>query len=286
MTVAPATTGTLNVATTGSNSQILESLYNQIAVLEMIEMMQNCGLVWNKISPTQWQSTLVIGNDVWDIYLTQMPTFNNVIMDIRRNTVFFASLNSNDLSFISDLFNQIETNDDFAKDTSFLQDVQQFLECGPQTDDEYTTGVGLWANGTHIFHYTANPQVLPAGVLGSVGVDDGSGKFFSVIYNPLVVPAGLWASGDITINDIVVDPFGVLGGGAAIVEDEILIVPAGVIVPGPGVDDGSGRLLEINNPASGIDGPRGSGVAVNTEFFYSIVIAPAGALAGGAAIIS
>lgn len=113
-----------------SDNEVLASLYKQIAVLEMIEKLKGCGLIWNQISNYQFQAIVEQSADVWEIYLTKISAGSSVIMDFSKNGSFFYSLNSDDEPNIVNMFDEISTDEDYEKDKEIMRDIQQTEVCG------------------------------------------------------------------------------------------------------------------------------------------------------------
>jgi hypothetical protein len=110
-----------------SETEALKGLYKKIAVLEMVEKLKNCGLVWNSINPYQYHTVVIQDEDVWDLYLTKMQ--EKVILDLRKNTLFFYSMNSEEESDLINMFDEITGDEAYQKDKTFLSDIQQAESC-------------------------------------------------------------------------------------------------------------------------------------------------------------
>lgn len=112
-----------------SSQEILSDLYNKITVLEMVEKLKACGLIWSKVSSIQFRTTIQKNNDVWDVHLTKVPGTSSVVMDLRKNMVYYRSINSEDDPNLLVMYQEVEGDDSYDKDKALMRDVQQIENC-------------------------------------------------------------------------------------------------------------------------------------------------------------
>ena len=91
------------------NIDELSSIYKKIVALEIIGRFSDCGMVWNKIEPKKYTTSWQDQDVLWDAYLSKMSD-DNIILDFRKNSKFFLSINSIENSYISDFYNDIDIN--------------------------------------------------------------------------------------------------------------------------------------------------------------------------------
>lgn len=108
-------------------NEVLRELYGKITVLETIEKLRNCGLVWNQISVNQYKSTVQQGTDVWDLHLTKMPS--KTVIDFLKNSQFVITISSEEDANVASLFDEIEVDQDYEKDKELLRDIQALEGC-------------------------------------------------------------------------------------------------------------------------------------------------------------
>jgi hypothetical protein len=189
-----------------SNAAELSSLYKQIFVMEMTEKSKDCAIFWNRKSASQYQTTVNRDGYIWTVYLTKMPNGIAVIMDFIRNSKLIYSVSSGDNSDVSDLFYYIEGLDETDKDDLLMQDIQQFVGCGPKKYYEHMHE-GAIVGGVAL----ENSFFLMMG--GSVV---SGGIFSEFTYNPVIAARGVRAAGtalSAKIASYVIAPAGVLGSG-------------------------------------------------------------------------
>lgn len=107
------------------NIDELSSIYKKIVALEIIGRFSDCGMVWNKIEPKKYITSWQDQDGLWDAYLSKMSD-DNIILDFRKNSKFFLSINSIENSSIVDLYNEIDVDKD--EFNSFIE-IQQLPRC-------------------------------------------------------------------------------------------------------------------------------------------------------------
>lgn len=269
-----------------TNIAELGSVYKRIFVLDMIEKMKDCAVVWNQISPYQFSTAVLKDNIIWNVYLTKMPNGSTVTIDFTKAGRFYYSVNSDDDANVEELFNNIAEEDIADKDDALLRDIQQFQGCEPKKYREYPEGGvvvggrgafsinqgvsgGVWVAGDSDALYFIHPTT---GLLGPLGAGaaavDGT-------YNPVITPQGVLADGNyynIFRPDIGTD--GPLAGGAAFDFTTYQWFPTqGVLAAGLG--DVSQQMFFV--PTQGV--LAGGAASSSTE----IGITPNGVLAAGSA---
>jgi hypothetical protein len=214
---------------------ILTGLYHKIATLEMVESLRRCALIWHKITPYQFQATFKKGSDFWDIYLSKMPTYSNVIVDIWKNATYFGSLNSDNAPEILSLFNDLDDDDFYDQDKRLLHDIQVAEICGPVTYNIYPVPAGVVGNGTadvlcihRHFVVLSPPAARVSGYFDS----------FNNIQSFHTTGVGLRAAGTFASNDNIWNIIGDTNGPLAAGSSKVMLVvnffvtPAGVYADG------------------------------------------------------
>ena len=112
-----------------SNQQELSDIYRQISVMELIQKLEGCGVTWNQIGVGQYKVLVDDEGDIWEMFLTRMPSFSNIVLDVRRNGQHFYSVDSTVEASLIVMFNEIEGDAEFDKDRALMQDVQGFSDC-------------------------------------------------------------------------------------------------------------------------------------------------------------
>lgn len=111
-----------------TNQDDLKFLYRKISVLEMTEKLKSCGVLWNQVGPVTYRAEISQDDHVWEMNLTR-DTNGRVVMDFRRDAVYFYSISSDDDSYLVELFNAIEGDEAFEKDQELLRDISDMEGC-------------------------------------------------------------------------------------------------------------------------------------------------------------
>lgn len=112
-----------------TNQETLTELYKSIAVMEMMEKMKACGVVWNKIAPHQFRTEWQQGSDYWDIFLTKMPNGSTITMDFVKNLQHYYSVVSDKVGNLHAMYEELIDNDEYEKDKELMRAVQQIEGC-------------------------------------------------------------------------------------------------------------------------------------------------------------
>lgn len=112
-----------------TNNEELDKIYRRSTILEMVEKIKSCGMVWNKVSPNTYQSTYVVGEDVWDLNISKNYHNSVVTIDFRKNTSYFYMIDSDVDPEILVMFEDIEGDEDFQKDRKLLSDLSKMPDC-------------------------------------------------------------------------------------------------------------------------------------------------------------
>jgi hypothetical protein len=121
----------------------LQDLYNEALVREIIEKTKSCGVVWNSLGGTQFQSTEVQSNPpspdiVWNFFITKIQIGNasyKYTLDIKKDAVAYITINDGPLphtarnSVVKELYEIVEIivleMDSKLKETiRFVQNIQ------------------------------------------------------------------------------------------------------------------------------------------------------------------
>jgi hypothetical protein len=119
-----------------SNLSEIDALYKQIFVLDMIEKMKSCSMIWSQVSNTQYSTKLISSSITWNVVLSKLPN-GSVTLDLAKNGKHFYSINSGDNAKVAELFVELDDNEDELKDEALLRDIQQLVGCGPIIFDEF-----------------------------------------------------------------------------------------------------------------------------------------------------
>lgn len=131
-----------------SNDQELIDIYTKITSYEMVKSLQNCGTIWKQIGLSQYQTSLNVKNDFWDIFLSKDITTGRTILDFRKNTVYFYSITSDDNTSVNEMFNEI-SEDVLNKDAQILSDINQ-LPWGCRKKYDIVMNGGVFASGNSV----------------------------------------------------------------------------------------------------------------------------------------
>ena len=112
-----------------TNNENLDVVYRRVSILEMVEKIKSCGMVWNRISPNTYQSTYIIGEDVWDLNISKNYRSGVITIDFRKNASYFYTIDSDVDSGILEIFEEIEGDEDFHRDRQLLMDVSAISTC-------------------------------------------------------------------------------------------------------------------------------------------------------------
>jgi hypothetical protein len=187
-----------------NNLTELAEIYKQISVLEMVEKLKNGGLVWNKVSPYQYATTVVQGSDYWDMYITRLPNGEAVVLDFRKNANYFYSINSTFETYLTVLFNELEGDEDLTRDRDILAAVQQYDVCGPNDYNEFMhKGVVVAGAAVVLKSFAASGGILANGGNDNTGIFGaavsggilGDGFATRFVRRDITTSGGLMASG-------------------------------------------------------------------------------------------
>jgi hypothetical protein len=112
-----------------TNNENLDLIYRRVSILEMIEKIKSCGMLWHKVAPNTYQSTYIVADDVWDLNISKNYHNGVITIDFRKNTSYFYTIDSDVDSGIKQLFEDIEGDEDFQKDRQLLRDVSGIPTC-------------------------------------------------------------------------------------------------------------------------------------------------------------
>ncbi len=123
----------------------LQSLYNEALVREIIEKTKACGVTWNSLGGTQFQTTSIQSNSpdpdiTWNFFITKTQIGNATFkytFDIKKDAVAYISLTDGPLpytdrdSVVKELYDNVELivleMDSKLKET--IRFVQQITDC-------------------------------------------------------------------------------------------------------------------------------------------------------------
>lgn len=97
--------------------------------MELIEKLAGCGVTWSQVGTGQYKVLVEEDNHVWEMYLTRMPSFSNIVLDVKRDGRHFYSVDSTVEASLIVMFNEIEGDSEFEKDRALMRDVQGFSDC-------------------------------------------------------------------------------------------------------------------------------------------------------------
>jgi DNA-binding beta-propeller fold protein YncE len=111
----------------------IDYIQRKISILEMIEKIKNCGLVWRQHDVNSWTTQHNDGEDVWDLMLTKVSDsesngdkqikYDVVFLDFKKNDSHFYTLNSNNESYLSEMWEEITGDIEFEREEKLLRDL-------------------------------------------------------------------------------------------------------------------------------------------------------------------
>lgn len=112
----------------------IDYIQKKISILEMIEKLKNCGIVWNQQSFNTWKTYHNDGGDIWELTLTKVTDsesngeeqikFDVVLLDFKKNNSHFYSVSSSDESYLYEMWEEVSGDIEFDKEELLLQDLQ------------------------------------------------------------------------------------------------------------------------------------------------------------------
>lgn len=112
-----------------TNNENLNLLYKSISVIEIVEKIRSCGVVWQQISPNSYQSSIVQGEDLWDISLVKNFQTEVVTLDFRKNNGYVFSIDSNSDANLTSMYSDMEGEEELKKDQQLLRDITSIPSC-------------------------------------------------------------------------------------------------------------------------------------------------------------
>ncbi len=101
------------------NQDLLDSLYQQITGVEIIEKINNGAQVWSKVGTTQYSTSFQTNvGTTYDLYVD--VTNGLVNLDILKGGRLYFNLKSDDVPQLVDLYETLTVEDNAAKDREVL----------------------------------------------------------------------------------------------------------------------------------------------------------------------
>ena len=235
------------------NLEELNYLYRKIVVAEMVEKLKSGGVVWDRLTPYQYRSTVFQGGDCWDMYLTSLG--GSVVLDFRKNARHFYSVNSSDDLTVASLYQEL-ADDGLCDEQSLLADIQQFEGCGLKTYNQKMSG-GILTSGDHVTLLLLWPP-SESGILvyGEADVRQPVQSFISSTDGPLL--GGYFESTD-NVFSVEAEAAGVLADGRSNTIYRPTVTGYGVRVNSGAVDS------KVTAPASAGGSSAGGTAGVTTK---------------------
>lgn len=112
-----------------TNINELGEIYKKIFVVSMIEKLKNCSVVWNKTTPVNFSSELIIDNIVWNISLFRTPNQSSSTLSFFRNSKLFYSISSDLNPDVESLYNEVDQFESVQNESILLKDIQNLNGC-------------------------------------------------------------------------------------------------------------------------------------------------------------
>jgi hypothetical protein len=104
------------------NGQLLKQVNRTALIGEITEKTKDCSILWDKIAPYQYRSTLL----PWDFYITRSH-HNYTSLDVWRNAQFYRNYNSYTQPEVQDLWDVVDTMGDKSQQFDRAKDMMSFM---------------------------------------------------------------------------------------------------------------------------------------------------------------
>lgn len=112
-----------------TNNENLDFLTRKIFILEIVEKIKNCGMMWNHVSSNSYQISYQTNNELWHITISKNYSSGIVTLDFSKNNTFFLSINSEIDENVIQIFNEIDVDEDYNKDKEILKEISLIPIC-------------------------------------------------------------------------------------------------------------------------------------------------------------
>lgn len=111
----------------------INSIQKKISILEMIEKLKSCGLVWQQQDTRSWKTIHNDGEAVWELTLTKVTDsesngdenikFDVILLDFKKNDSYFYTIRSDQDLNLLEMWDEIVGDAEFEKEESLLRDL-------------------------------------------------------------------------------------------------------------------------------------------------------------------